>query len=261
MRDRLHRIREKLCRIERPSELWPAFMALVGEESESEEGSDRQSFLDEANAVYREVLEKFLDPLTGLYTHTAFHEELTARLQSSERNGSSLVVVFLDLDHFRDYNEQSGHARGDDFLSDFAETLVEVDCPEHLAFRYGGDEFAVIRTSVSKEDMLQWAESMRLRTESSNDVVTLSVGVACFPSDARSRKDLVKAADDALYVAKRGGRNQVAASGTLEERQVKPIIVEERPHDNEDDDPPAGRSGPRKPPPPDLSGGGAERLP
>ena len=235
-------------------------MALISEGEEPAEASDRRPFQDKANSVYREVLEKFLDPLTGLYTHTAFHEELSARLDSSERNGSSLVVMFLDLDHFRDYNEQSGHAQGDDFLSDFAETLMEVDCPEHLAFRYGGDEFAVIRTDVSKEDMLQWAESIRLRMESRNDIVTLSVGVACFPGDARSCKDLVKAADDALYVAKRGGRNQVAASGTLEERQIKPISVEVWPR-GEDDDPLAGRSGPRKPPPPDLSGGGAERLP
>ncbi len=69
-------------------------------------------------------------------------------------------------------------------------------------------------------------EAFQLRFGGNEVQVTSSIGLACFPTDARSKKDLAKAADDALYVAKRGGRNQVAASGTLEERQTKPIVYE-----------------------------------
>ena len=96
--------------------------------------------------------------------------------------------------------------------------------------RYGGDEFALLLKQTRKEDALRMCERIReafqLRFGGNTVQVTSSIGLACYPTDAVSKKDLAKAADDALYVAKRGGRNLVAPSKTLKERHAKPIVQE-----------------------------------
>ncbi len=170
------------------------------------------------------------DGLTGLYTHRLFQEKLSEELEWAERHGQEVVLVMVDCDNFKTYNDTLGHPAGDALLKEVASLLKDKVRSTDIVCRYGGDEFALLLKQTRKDDALRMCERIReafqLRFGGNEVQVTSSIGLACFPTDARSKKDLAKAADDALYVAKRGGRNQVAASGTLEERQTKPIVYE-----------------------------------
>lgn len=170
------------------------------------------------------------DGLTGLYTHRLFQEKLSEELEWAERHDQEVVLVMVDCDNFKTYNDTLGHPAGDALLKEVASLLKDKVRSTDIVCRYGGDEFALLLKQTKKDDALRMCERIReafqLRFGGAQIQVTSSIGLACFPTDAKTKKDLAKAADDALYVSKRGGRNMVSASKTFAERNAKPLVYE-----------------------------------
>ena len=170
------------------------------------------------------------DGLTGLYTHRLFQEKLNEEIEYADRHNQPVVLVMVDADNFKTYNDTLGHPAGDALLKEIAALLKDKVRAADIVCRYGGDEFALLLKNTRKEDAARMCERIReafqLRFGGNEVQVTSSIGLACFPIDADSKKDLAKAADDALYVSKRGGRNRVSVSPDLEHRRANPITQE-----------------------------------
>jgi diguanylate cyclase (GGDEF)-like protein len=156
-----------------------------------------------------------IDPLTGLANRGTFQEALAREISRSERSGEPLSLVILDIDHFKRINDTWGHQIGDDVLRSVAAALELHKRDFDTASRYGGEEFAIILPGCSTTDSRQIADRFRARIEGLKDPVevTGSVGVATYPTDATTTKDLIKLADDALYASKDAGRNRVTLAG------------------------------------------------
>lgn len=181
--------------------------------------------------LYEQTQQQALtDGLTGLFTHRLFQENIGVELEKAKESGQSMVLAMVDCDNFKTYNDTLGHPAGDALLKDIASLLKDKVRPQDIVARYGGDEFALLLKNTSKVEAMRICELVReaflLRFGGHKVTVTSSIGVACYPTDAITKKDLAKAADDALYVAKRGGRNRVSASKTLSERNRKPLVQE-----------------------------------
>jgi diguanylate cyclase (GGDEF)-like protein len=162
----------------------------------------------------RTELEAITDGLTGLYNHRYFHERLGEELERCREQGTSLALLFLDLDDFRAFNDQHGHGSGDRALRAVARVLEDSVRHVDLAARYGGEEFAAILIDTTEEGALEVAERIRSgigRTPfaSGSDSLSVSIGVATSPKDATFKDELVDKADWAMYLAKRRGRNTV----------------------------------------------------
>ena len=151
-----------------------------------------------------------LDPLTQLWNRGAFQRTLMELLAAAERDRQPLNLLLADIDHFKDYNDRYGHLAGDQALHAVAKLLKETARSGDYVARFGGEEFALILPGTSKLDALKLGERLRLAMDLTSLPLTLSMGVATFPHDASSSQDLIHAADQALYQAKREGRNRVA---------------------------------------------------
>ncbi len=158
------------------------------------------------------------DGLTGLNNHRAFQERLEEEIERAKRFESRVVLLMIDIDHFKAFNDAHGHVRGDEALKRIACTLTDNIRTVDFAARYGGEEFAVILPEIPLEGAMVVAERIRqaverqtLRLDGKEARITLSIGVASFPEHALNRKDLIERADKALYLAKRSGRNKVCA--------------------------------------------------
>jgi diguanylate cyclase (GGDEF)-like protein/PAS domain S-box-containing protein len=155
------------------------------------------------------------DPLTGVYNHRFMQECLHRRVGEARQTERPISVLMLDLDHFRELNEEYGHDVGDRALRRVAETMRRALRPNDVACRYGGEEFVMILANAEFPSALAVAERIRRGVEGSELVavgarsVTCSIGVATFPTHASTPTSLLKAADLALYQAKRSGRNRV----------------------------------------------------
>ena len=156
------------------------------------------------------------DGLTGLTVHRHFQARLDEELKRSERFKEPLGLIMLDIDHFKRFNDSYGHLTGDAVLRAVAGALRKVTGPSELAARYGGEEFALVLPRLDKKAVAERAEAVRLAIkEVSVDhggqalKVTVSLGVACFPEDAMTKKGLIELADQALYQSKKNGRDRV----------------------------------------------------
>jgi len=163
------------------------------------------------------------DALTGLANHGAFQQEL-ARLVDEAGAGSfgrarRLAVLMMDLDSFKAYNDRHGHPAGDALLHEAATTIYGAARSDDRVFRYGGDEFALILPGSSRAEAARVAERIRAAvaqlTANAACPVTITIGVAGLPGDARDRASLIEAADTALYYGKRAGEDRVVRSDQL----------------------------------------------
>ena len=156
------------------------------------------------------------DNLTGLYVHKYFQDRLEEELKRALAEDYPLSLVLLDLDHFKDYNDRFGHIAGDIVLRHLAHILMEEAGPGNLTARYGGEEFCLLLPRTDKEGACRLAERIRgkvaghvIALRRTKTRITVSLGVAAFPRDARTGTALIKKADEALYRAKEKGRDQV----------------------------------------------------
>lgn len=181
-----------------------------------EEIRARTSDLEEANRRLEALA--VTDGLTGLFNRRRFEEVLSLEVRRAQRLGTPLSLLMIDVDHFKVYNDTHGHPAGDEVLRRLALLVKERVRSTDIACRYGGEEFAVILPGTSRTDALILANDLRLIVESHpfedeetqpGGCLTISIGVATYPSDAGDEIALVRAADQALYLAKQGGRNRV----------------------------------------------------
>ena len=149
------------------------------------------------------------DGLTGLANRRRFDDQIANEIDRSGRSLLPVSLLMIDVDHFKHYNDAHGHPAGDAVLRGLAEILRGGRRRTDVVARYGGEEFAILLPDVGKEVAEKLAEQVRARTEEAG-VVTISVGVATCPADGAEPGALVSAADEALYQAKRSGRNRVA---------------------------------------------------
>jgi len=171
--------------------------------------------LESTNARLKET--SFKDEVTGLYNRRFFSLRLEEELSRYRRFNHPVSVVLLDLDNFKSINDEFGHPTGDDTLREVSQILMKHSRGINVVSRYGGDEFAVLLVETSKAGARLYADRIREVVAkypfSHGKVITASFGVASLPDDeAGTAEDLFRAADDALYLAKRAGKNQVAAT-------------------------------------------------
>ena len=207
--------------------LMHAFTKMLG--TIDQQAAEINSFTGRLDAAYKELEStnarlketSFKDDVTGLYNRRFFSLRLEEELSRYRRFNHPVSVVLLDLDGFKAVNDDCGHAGGDDTLRDIAQILMKHSRGINVVSRYGGDEFAVLLVETSKAGARLYADRIREVVAkypfSHGKVITASFGVASLPDDeAATAEDLFRAADDALYAAKRGGKNQVAATGSAE---------------------------------------------
>jgi diguanylate cyclase (GGDEF)-like protein len=164
------------------------------------------------------------DALTGIANHRTMQEFLHKRVAEAQRTGTPVSVLMLDVDHFRSYNEEEGHDAGDRVLRQVSQRINEAIRPRDLAARYGGEEFTVVLVGTDLADAIRVGERIRQAIDETpfESVgrrlrhVTISIGAAAFPETTTDVTALLKAADLALFEAKRSGRNRVMGfSGPL----------------------------------------------
>ena len=164
----------------------------------------------------------YRDELTGLYNFRYFRDCLNREIQRGERSNQPMSLIMIDIDNFKHYNDRSGHEEGNRALATIARLLVAALRRIDVPARYGGEEFALILPSTTKGGALQVAERTRQQIEQHQfpheetqpgGRLTVSLGIATWPADAREADQLVQHADSALYIAKARGRNQVHLYG------------------------------------------------
>ncbi len=162
----------------------------------------------------------YTDGLTGVHNRRFFEERIAQEIERSRRYPGPLSVMMVDIDRFKELNDEFGHVVGDEVLRQVANIFVEQLRKIDIVSRYGGEEFAVIVPETSGEAARQVAEKLRQvieqwRFAGVGRAVTVSIGVAELPVQGGTRDQLVRAADAALYQAKSEGRNRVATAGSL----------------------------------------------
>lgn len=151
------------------------------------------------------------DPLTGLLNRRSFTDALEAEITAVGSN--ELRLLYIDLDNFKLINDLNGHLEGDKALVEIANILTKNTRAGDLVARLGGDEFVVVLTGSSAVDQQNWCDRLVTRLLAVSDAsdqsskVSCSIGVACYPADGTTAEGLLAAADEAMYEAKRAGRN------------------------------------------------------
>ncbi len=164
------------------------------------------------------------DMLTGLPNRFAFQEELTRRVEWAAASGSTIALLFVDLDRFKDVNDTLGHQAGDQLLQQVAGTFGVAMRREDFAARLGGDEFAVI-VEIPPEEAREVAYNVAERVRQdlrftvpapgADLAIGATIGIALYPHDAGSAEALLHAADQVMYIGKRHGRDRVITTDEL----------------------------------------------
>jgi diguanylate cyclase (GGDEF)-like protein len=177
--------------------------------------------IENARAVRRIQELSITDDCTGLYNARHLFTALAEEVHRSVRFGYEFSLLFLDLDHFKRVNDEHGHLIGSRLLGQVGQSLRENLRLVDAAFRYGGDEFAVLLPQTSKEGALFVARRLMaafhtrrwLADEARGVSLRASVGVATFPADAGTAQAIVQRADEMMYQVKQAGRNNIAVAG------------------------------------------------
>ena len=159
-----------------------------------------------------------IDWLTKLWNYGRFQQLLALEIEKARINSTSLCLVMIDVDNFKNYNDTHGHLKGDEALRNISGIFHEKSRKCDPVARYGGEEFAIIMPNTTKENAKLFAERLRSEVEKfySGDTaiipekrLTISAGVAIYPEDAVTKDELISMADMALYQAKRSGKNRI----------------------------------------------------
>ena len=165
------------------------------------------------------------DPLTGLYNRRYFNDRLEEEMNRSRRTRYPLSCIYLDIDHFKKYNDQNGHQSGDVLLKQIAALMRKSSRKTDIVARLGGEEFCILLPHTHAEGAAIKAEKLRRIVEATDfehrekqpmGFVSISVGVSEYPAHAQDAEGLIKAADDALYCVKESSRNRVALAQVAE---------------------------------------------
>jgi len=189
---------------------------------------------DELKRVNRELAEMSVtDPLTGLYNRRYFENLMENEMELSIRNKETNSIILIDIDEFKDLNDQFGHAAGDGIIREIAARIARRIRKTDIACRYGGDEFFVLCRRAGVESAVNVANDLReaatttpLRVGDLDVLVTLSLGVATVPGEypIHTTEEFLRCADIALYHCKRQGRNRVVHYGSLsKDKQAYPF--------------------------------------
>jgi len=169
------------------------------------------------------------DPLTRVFNAGAYYRACDQQIHASQRSNQPFAVLFIDLDHFKSINDTYGHAVGDDVLRTVAQTLQKTVRRSDIVGRIGGEEFSVFLPNTQLHGAQQLAETLRVAIESIhievNGVrlkITASIGVAAKRFDQETMQAIQQHADQAMYEAKRGGRNRVSTFGSDDESLALP---------------------------------------
>jgi len=176
--------------------------------------------LSNAAAVQRLEEMATTDGLTGCLNKRAFLDELESKIRSAERFDRKLSLLVTDIDHFKSVNDTYGHATGDVVIKELGAVLRRMKRETDVVARFGGEEFCILCEETDAEGAVLLAERVReeleatvFQTELGRLKVTASIGVATFPDDAMHERGLFEVSDQALYAAKRSGRNRVCSAG------------------------------------------------
>lgn len=166
----------------------------------------------------------FTDFLTGLKTRGYFEQQLEMEIKRAERKKTPFALLMVDIDHFKQLNDHYGHHVGDQVLRDVAAILMKDMREVDTVARYGGEEFVLVLPETGEAGAMLVAQRLRRAVEQSRffagspnaqEHLTISIGVAIFDNDAQFKRELIEAADAALYSAKHSGRNSVVLHSDL----------------------------------------------
>ncbi|MFA6941560.1 MAG: diguanylate cyclase [Clostridiaceae bacterium] len=175
------------------------------------------------------------DGLTGLYNHRFFHDALKEKIISCEKNMTSISMIFIDIDYFKNYNDLYGHQSGDKVLRIIGGLLKNSGGKDDIVARYGGEEFAILLPDTSEKDAIIIAENIRKNVEETyfegeenqpNGKITVSIGISVYPNKAKNDVELIKSADDALYRAKFFNKNRIETYTSILDELKKDIDEE-----------------------------------
>jgi diguanylate cyclase (GGDEF)-like protein/PAS domain S-box-containing protein len=172
------------------------------------------------NLKLRETLrnQSIRDPLSGLFNRRYMEESLEGEFSRAGRNKTSVAIIMMDIDHFKKFNDTFGHQAGDALLRTLGDFLNRSTRGQDIACRYGGEEFALVLSDSSLDGALRRAENLRQEVKNLSvqyagqllGTISISMGVALCPDHGSSISDVLRAADQALYCAKREGRDRVS---------------------------------------------------
>jgi diguanylate cyclase (GGDEF)-like protein len=168
------------------------------------------------------------DSLTGLYNRKHLMESLTKEIGRSRRYERPFALLIIDIDHFKKFNDAYGHLAGDDVLRKMGNVFRESIRNCDYAARYGGEEFIIFMPEIGQDDGVKAAERIRgsvakekIDANGHSVTVTISVGIASFPEHGDDAQAIISKADEALYQAKRRGRDRVVLAGSGRKKKKK----------------------------------------
>ena len=176
------------------------------------------------NASYFDRMKQlaYVDGLTGIHNRRYFEMRIVEELERAGRFQGRMAVIMVDIDNFKRVNDEFGHLLGDEVLRLVANLLKQQLRKSDLLCRYGGEEFAIVVPETTGDNAIRVAEKLRRQIETHHfpgvpRPVTISCGVADYPTQGITRDEVVAAADAALYTAKQAGRNRIASATTKKE--------------------------------------------
>ncbi|MCW9024699.1 MAG: diguanylate cyclase, partial [Gammaproteobacteria bacterium] len=177
----------------------------------------------------RTVTLAMTDELTDLLNRREFTQRLNQELKRSQRNNNPFSIVMVDIDHFKNINDQYGHTSGDIVLQELGQIFLGALRDIDVIARYGGEEFIFLLPDTSEVFAFQVAERIRHLVEKHTfhlpehlDLnITISLGISCFPETTENQETLIEHADQSLYMAKHGGRNQTASYANMLTREFE----------------------------------------
>lgn len=169
--------------------------------------------------IFEDITKSITDELTGCFNRRKLKEDLKEELERAERYNNNLSVLMIDIDWFKEYNDFHGHQKGDKLLRNLVKTISQNIRSSDKLYRYGGEEFVVLLPETDEKEAAEVAEKIRHKIEKKkfkgeelsqpNLIVSVSLGIASYPKNAKNSGEIIFAADSALYEAKTSGKNTV----------------------------------------------------